>query len=102
MGLVHGTVNEEIKTSLELIKELEHDRPVIIGYNATTSPIGHAVVVVGLDYKVSIIDCKAHVSKVYILDPEPSDENKKNKGKKEFVGEFVGQFTNSYLMISFV
>ena len=24
MGLVHGTVDEEIKKSLELIKELEH------------------------------------------------------------------------------
>ena len=81
-----------------LISEIENENPVIVGLWENHSDIGHAVVLTNLIYKIGFNGLK-YISKLYVLDPFPSDENKNRNGIKVYEGDYISKVINTFLII---
>lgn len=84
-----------------LISDLENEHPVIIGIiEDESTKIGHAVVLTNLEYVIGF-NGLPYISKLYVLDPWSSQENRNNNGIKEYKGEYMSIILNQYLTIRF-
>ena len=80
-----------------LIEELKNEKPVILRCIQKGAIIGHAVVLTNIEYKVSILDNKPHISKIYVLDPATNKQA--NLRGIEYSGEDAGRMITDFLVI---
>lgn len=70
--------------NLEWLKnQLESRNPVLIAYRPPSAPMGHIVLITGIEYYYQ--NNRLYVSKFIVRDPDPTVSNVLKKGRKEYI-----------------